>query len=213
MKKAVKIAILLICFQFIASYYLYPILPENVAIHWNIHGEADGYSSKHVGVYLIPVMEAVLIPVFLLLPRIDPKNNKEKMIESYSWVILAFTIYMAYVHGLFIGWNLGYQYDLMRMLVPMLGALFYGLGAIIGRVEMNWFMGIRTPWTLSSEEVWNDTHRLGGKLFKICGAIAFSGVLFSGWTALALTLLPILASSIYLIIYSYLRFKQLQSNN
>lgn len=135
------------------------------------------------------------------------------MIESYSWFILAFTLYMAYVHGLSLGWNLGYRFDLMRILVPMLGALFYVLGAIIGGVEMNWFMGFRTPWTLSNEEVWNDTHGLGGKLYKICGLLAFSGVFFTGWTALTLALVPILSSSIYLLIYSYLRFKQLQRNN
>jgi uncharacterized membrane protein len=73
---------------------------------------------------------------------------------------------------------------------------------------MNWFMGIRTPWTLSSQQVWDETHRLGGKLFKISGALTFLGVFFNGWIALLLAILPVLLSGVYVIIYSYILFKK-----
>jgi uncharacterized membrane protein len=202
----------MILLQFVIGIYLFPTMPEQVAIHWNINGEADGYSSKLVGLFLIPSIELLLIPLFLVLPRIDPKASLEKMRESYEGFILMFTFYMFYVFGLSIAWNLGYRFDFIRLLVPMLGVLFYGIGNILGDVEMNWFIGIRTPWTMSNQTVWEETHRVGGRLFKISGLVAFSGVFFNGWMSLGMVLLPIMVSGIYVILYSYLKYNQISSN-
>jgi uncharacterized membrane protein len=212
MRRAIALSVFLIIIQFLIGLYLFPTMPDRIAIHWNINGEADGYGSKLVGLFLIPAIEILLIPLFLILPRIDPKASLEKMIESYEWFILVFTFYMFYVFGLSTAWNLGYRFDFLRLLVPMLGILFYCIGNILGDVEMNWFLGIRTPWTLSSQEVWEETHRVGGRLFKISGLLAFGGVFFSGWLSLGLALLPILFSVLYIILYSYLKFKQVSNN-
>jgi len=208
MRKAVSIAFIIVLIQFIVAVYLYPSMPEVIAIHWNVHGEADGYGSKLVGLFLIPVIELVLIPLFLVLPRIDPKTSPDSLMGAYEWFIMIFTLYMAYVFSLSVAWNLGYRFDLLRLLVPMLGMMFIGIGEILGKVEMNWFMGIRTPWTLSSQQVWDETHRLGGKLFKISGALAFLGVFFSGWIALLLAIAPVLLSGVYVTIYSYISYKK-----
>jgi len=209
MRRAVTLSVILIIIQFVIGIYLFPLMPERIAIHWNINGEADGYGPRLVGLFLIPAIELVLIPIFLMLPRIDPKASPERMIESYEWFILLFTFYMFYVFGLSIAWNLGYRFDFLRLLVPMLGILFYGIGNILGKVEMNWFLGIRTPWTMSSREVWEDTHRVGGRLFKTSGLLAVGGVFFGGWLSLGLALLPIMFSGFYVIIYSYMKYKQL----
>ncbi|MBD3206245.1 DUF1648 domain-containing protein [Candidatus Bathyarchaeota archaeon] len=209
MRRAIALSILLIIIQFLIGIILYPRMPDRIAIHWNIKGEADGYGSKTLGLFLIPVIEVVLIPFFIVLPRIDPKASKEKMMESYEWFILLFTFYMSYVFGLSTAWNLGYRFDLLRLLIPMLGVLFYGLGCILGEVEINWFLGIRTPWTLSSEEVWRETHCVGGLLFRVSGLLAIAGVFFSGWLSLGLAMVPVLVSGIYVIIYSYLKYKQI----
>ena len=210
MRKAVLFALALILLQFGAAAYLYPQMPDRIATHWNIHGEADGYGSKLVGLFLIPIIELVLVPFFLLLPRIDPRADRAKMMDTYSWFILAFTGYMTYFNGITVAWNLGYHFDFLRLIVPVLGLLFIGLGAIISDVEMNWFLGIRTPWTLSNGRVWADTHHLAGRLFKISGVVAFAGVFFSGWTALVLVMLPIMLSGIYVVIYSYTRYNELK---
>jgi len=212
MRRAITLSVFLIIIQFVIGIYFYPEMPERISIHWNIKGEEDGYGSKLVGLFLIPAIELLLIPFFLVLPKIDPKASLEKMIKSYEWFILVFTFYMFYVFGLSIAWNLGYRFDFIRLLVPMLGILFFGIGNIIGDVEMNWFLGIRTPWTLSSEEVWNKTHRVGGRLFKISGLLAFCGVFFSGWVSLGLAMVPVLSSGIIVIIYSYLKYKQISNN-
>jgi uncharacterized membrane protein len=210
MRRSVLLAFVLVLLQFAAAAYLYPHMPDQIATHWNLAGEADGYGSKSMGLFLIPVLELVLVPVFLALPRIDPKADREKIMGTYSWFILAFTGYMTYFYGITLAWNLGYHNNFLRLVVPVLGMLFYGLGMLIQNVEMNWFLGIRTPWTLSSEEVWRDTHKLGGKLFKICGVLALGGLFFSGWVALFLVVLPMMLSGIYLMVYSYQRYMQVQ---
>jgi uncharacterized membrane protein len=212
MRRAIGISIILVLIQFTVGIYLFPKMPERIAIHWNINGEADGYGSKFVGLFLIPAIELLLIPLFLVLPRIDPKASHMKMISKYEWFILVFTIYMFYVFGLSIAWNLGYRFDFMRLLAPSLGVLFFGIGDILGDVEMNWFLGIKTPWTMSNQRVWEETHRVGGRLFKISGLLAFGGVFFRGWWSLGLALLPIMFSGIYVIIYSYLKYKQIPNN-
>jgi uncharacterized membrane protein len=211
MRRAVILSIFLIILQFSIGIYLFPLMPERIAIHWNIKGEADGYGSRIVGLFLIPSIELFLLPIFLILPRIDPKASIEKMIESYEWFILLFSSYMFYVFGLSVAWNLGYRFNFLRFLVPMFGILFYGIGDILGNVEMNWFLGIRTPWTLSSQTVWEDTHRVGSWLFEICGLVAVCGVFFSGWVSLSFAILPILFSGLYVIIYSYLIYKQVSN--
>jgi uncharacterized membrane protein len=212
MRKAITISIILIVIQFMVACYLYPMIPEKIAIHWNINGEADGYSSRLVGLFIIPTIEIVLVPLFLILPRIDPQASSEKLTQVYDWFILVFTFYMFYVFGLSIAWNLGYRFDFLRFLIPVLGILFYGIGDIMSRVEMNWFLGIRTPWTMSNQEVWDDTHHIGSRLFKASGLIALIGVFFSGWLTLGFAILPIMLSGFYVIVYSYIRYKELTKN-
>jgi uncharacterized membrane protein len=211
MRKTVVLPILIVLVQFIAAFLLYPIMPLRMAIHWNLHGMADGFGSRILGLFLVPAIELILIPVFLILPEIDPKEGLKKSLEIYDRFILGFVGFMAYIFGLTVIWNLGYNFDFTRMLAPALGALFYGLGAIMSKVDVNWFVGIRTPWTLSSKKVWDDTHRVGGRLFKVCGFLAFAGLLVGGWLSLLLALAPIMISSLYVFYYSYSRYNQLEN--
>ena len=100
----------------------------------------------------------------------------------------------------------------MRMLAPAMGALFVGIGVLMRGAKLNWFMGIRTPWTLSSEEVWDRTHERGSRLFMVSGAFAVLGALADGWLALALILVPVMFTGIYLIYYSYSEYQRLVVN-
>jgi uncharacterized membrane protein len=95
------------------------------------------------------------------------------------------------------------------LLAPAMGGLFVGVGVLLRRARLNWFMGIRTPWTLSSEEVWDRTHEVGGRLFMVSGALAALGAFTEGWLALTLILVPILFSGIYLVYYSYSEYRRL----
>ncbi len=200
---------MIIVAQLLVGIFLYPRMPERVAIHWGLSGNADGYGSKFLGLFLIPIVSVVILPLFLVLPRIDPSRGIQRFREGYDWFVLGFVAFMAYIHGVTMAWNLGLRLDMMRMLAPALGAMFYGIGALMGRSKLNWFVGIRTPWTLSDEKVWDATHKLGGRLFKACGVLALVGVLAEGWLALAMIMVPILFAGVYLIYFSYSRYQKL----
>jgi uncharacterized membrane protein len=208
MRKQVWASILVVLLQFAVAIYLYPSMPESMAVHWGASGSADGYGSRIMGLFFIPVVSAVLLPFFILLPRVDPSKGLHRFQEGYSWFVLGFTGYMTYIYGLSLTWNLGWAFDFGQMLTPVFGLGLYGLGVLMGNAKLNWFWGIRTPWTLSSESVWDSTHILGGKLFKVSGLIALAGALTGGWISILLILVPILASTLYLMYYSYVEFQK-----
>jgi uncharacterized membrane protein len=210
MRRAVQFSLMIIVAQLLVGIYLYPWMQERVAIHWGLSGDADGYGSKFLGLFGIPIVSAVILPLFLVLPRIDPSRGIQRFRGGYDWFVFGFVAFMAYVHGVTLAWNLGLRLDMMRMLAPALGAMFYGIGALMGRSRLNWFVGIRTPWTLSDERVWDATHELGGRLFKACGVLAVVGVLAEGWLALALIMVPVLFAGVYLIYFSYSRYQKLK---
>jgi uncharacterized membrane protein len=212
MRKAVIASIIIIVAQFVAAFILYPSMPARMVVHWNINGEANGYGSRFMGLYLLPLMQIILLPFFMVLPRIDPKHGIDKFREEYDWFIIGFVGFMTFINGISIMWNLGWRFDFTQVIAPVIGLLFYGLGVLLSRAKMNWFVGIRTPWTMSSEEVWNRTHKLGGRLFKLCGAITFIGLLFGGWVTFVIAMGSILVSTVYLIVYSYVEYQKIEKD-
>jgi uncharacterized membrane protein len=190
------------------SILAYPVLPDLIPSHWNMAGEVDGYLPKIWGVLIIPLVMVLLTAFFFLLPRIDPlKENYRKFRPYYDGFILVFLAFFLLIQVQIILWGLGYQIS-PNLIIPLLaGALFIYLGFLVEHAEQNWFVGIRTPWTLSSEQVWKKTHHLGGKLFKIAGIIAMAGVFF-GHYAIWFVLLPILAVSVYTVVYSYFEYQK-----
>lgn len=150
----------------------------------------------------------MLFPFFLLLPRVDPSKGLSRNLGGYNWFVLGFTVYMSYIYGLSLAWNLGWRFDFGQLLTPVAALGFYGIGVLLENTEQNWFMGVKTPWTLSSKTVWTRTHVLGSKLFKISGIVALVGAFFGGWISLLLILGPTLVSSVYLIYYSYTEYQK-----
>ncbi|MCD6233352.1 SdpI family protein [bacterium] len=207
-KKTDIIIISLISLSFIVGIYLYPQMPEKMASHWNVKGEVDGYLSKFWGIFLMPIVSLGLFLLFLLIPRIDPlKANIEKFRKYFDSFIVLIMVFLFYIYLLGIVWNLGKRFNMGRTMVPALGVLFYYCGILIENAKRNWFIGIRTPWTLSSESVWDKTHKIGGKLFKVAGLIAFLGIFFPNF-AFYLILVPVLLAAFYTIAYSYFEYQK-----
>jgi len=177
MRKSSVIILLIILASFIAAIYLYPQMPDEMASHWNFKGEVDDYLPKFWGLFLMPIISLGLFLLFLLIPKIDPlKANIEKFRKYFDGFIVLIIVFLFYIYFLSIAWNLGKRFDMGQMMVPALGILFYYCGILVENAKRNWFIGIRTPWTLSNEKVWERTHKIGGKLFKISGVIAFLGI-------------------------------------
>ena len=193
---------------FIVTIGLYPIMPDLIPSHWNAAGQVNGYMSKLWGLFLVPVIMAGFVALFVLLPRIDPlKKNYDKFRRYYDGFILVFVIYLLVIQAQILLWSTGIQIS-PNMTFPILfGMLFIYLGFLIEHAEQNWFVGIRTPWTLSSESVWKKTHILGGKLFKIAGLVCLLGVLFQS-LAIWIIMVPILLVSCYIVVFSYTEYQK-----
>ena len=161
------------------SIWAYPRLPETVPTHWNIRGEPDDYSSRLVAVLVMPAVLLVLTGVFQVLPRIDPRGaNYQKFGDTY-WLLMNGVLgFMLALHVTLIAIGMGAAIQLTRVINVGGGAMFVLLGNYLGRVESNWFLGIRTPWTLSSDTVWRKTHRTAAWLFVAGGIIVILVGLF-----------------------------------
>ena len=206
-KYFIAIRILLVLL-FAVSAVFYPQLPDRLASHWNAAGEADGYSSKFWGLFMLPLIATVLALLLILIPRLDPlKTNIEKFKGSYYQFIVAFLIFFLYIQALTIVFNLGYTFNMTLVLMPAFAILFYFVGTMVGKAKRNYFIGIRTPWTLASDTVWDKTHALGAKLFKIAAGISLIGILF-GQYAVWFMLVSVLIAAITTIIYSYIIFQR-----
>ena len=212
MKRINYIILFTIFISFVLALFLYPQMPERMASHWNIKGEVDGYMSKFWGLFLMPFTLLVLFLLFLLIPKVDPlKENIKKFRRYFDGFILLITLFLFYVYLLTILWNLGVRFDMGKMTIPTLGLLFYYTGILIEHTQRNWFIGIRTPWTLSSEEVWKKTHKLGGRLLKISGIVALLGIFFQDLALLFAIVLP-LFSVPFTVFYSYFEYSKTKDN-
>jgi uncharacterized membrane protein len=190
-----------------------PELPTRMATHWNAAGQPDGTMSKPAALVLIPAMTAGLLIVFALIPRVDPlRANIASFRPVYDWFIVVFTAFMTVIHGGIIAFNLGYEFDFTLLVLAAVAGLFYYVGVLLTHAKRNWFVGIRTPWTLSSDEVWDRTHRLGGRLFKLTALVALVGLLF-GEYAVYFLVVPALLTAGITIVYSYYLYEQLERDS
>lgn len=210
MKNTWIISIILIIIAFAASLYFYPQLPESMASHWNTKGEVDDHMSKFWGAFMLPLMLLGMLILFIAIPKIDPlKKNIDKFRNHYEGFIVIMLVFMLAVHFNVLLWNIGYHIP-PGTIVPLgVGLLFYYIGALMKVAKRNWFIGIRTPWTLSSDKVWDKTHKLGSIMFKASGLIIIIGLFFPDYT-MWFVLIPVLTTSITTIVYSYLEFKKLK---
>ena len=208
MQKAETLMIGIIILSFVIGAYLYPQMPEKIASHWNAEGKVNGYLPKFWGLFLMPLVSLGLFLLFLAIPKIDPmKANIEKFKNYYDGFVALFIAFLFYLNLLVISSNLGFEFNIIQALSPAFGILFYYCGILVENAKQNWFIGIRTPWTLSSERVWNKTHRIGGRLFKIAGAVAAVGI-FSPGFAPFLVIVPVILIAAYTFVYSYLEYQR-----
>ncbi len=153
-----------------ASMLLYGQLSEPMPTHWNLRGEVDGWSSRPIGAFLMPLMALGIYLLLRVLPRIDPRRkNYARFTGAYETMILAVVATVVAIHGAVLAAALGMPVAMERLLPLIVGVLFIVIGNVLPRARSNWFFGIRTPWTLSSERVWTRMHRVGGVAVALAG--------------------------------------------
>jgi len=210
MRVGVVVSVALVLASFAVGVYMYPQMPDRMPSHWNAAGQVDGYMPKPLALFLIPFGSLVMLGLFLLIPRVDPlRKNIEGFRGYYDGFVVLLTFYLLYIQALSIASALGYRFNMNQLLVPAASALFVYLGVLLGKAKRNWFIGIRTPWTLSDERVWDETHRIGGRLLALAGLATLIGVAFPEF-ALILIFAPFIPVTIYVTCYSYLLYRRLE---
>jgi uncharacterized membrane protein len=211
--KAANITIItLVVISFLLAIVLYPVMPDPMPSHWNAAGEIDGYMSKFWGLFLMPLITLGMILLFIAIPRIDPlKANIAQFIESYNLMVVLFVVYMLYVYILTLLAAWGVPFNMTTMLLPAMGLLFIVIGFLIGKAKRNFFIGIRTPWTLSSDTVWAKTHELGKWMFIGAGIICIPCA-FLGEAAFWVMMIALMTAAFVPIVYSYILWKRENPN-
>ena len=147
-------------------------LPEKIPTHWNIKGEIDGWASKAWGASFVPLLMIGLFLMFRALPWLSPKQfTLDSFRSTYDFIVLIFLVFCAYMQGVTIWAAIKGQFDASRVIIGGVCLLFAALGNVLGKVRRNFWVGVRTPWTIASDRVWNATHRLTAKLFVGAGLL------------------------------------------
>ncbi len=192
------------------SLWILPQLPATITTHWGLDGKPDGWSSRESGVWFGVGAQIVFLLLMGLLPVISPKRARIESFEgAWNTVALAVLGFLAFMQYLITRAALG-PLDMVRTLMFGMMILFLIMGNVLGKAKRNYFMGVRTPWTLESDEVWHSTHRLAGKLMvggAIIGLILLAFGLDPMWT-----LGIVLISALYPVLHSYLLYKKLYPN-
>ena len=189
--------------------FLYPGLPDAVPSHWNIHGEVDGYVSKPWGVIILPLAAILVFIVMRLIPVISPKGYRTEsfanVMHTFQVTLVGFTSLVAILVLLAAS---GMDVPMNESIFAALGVMFMVFGNYLGKTRKNFFLGIRTPWTLASDEVWARTHRLAGRLFMLHGLIMFSGVFFDVPVELLLGMIGVIV--LVPVVYSYVVYRRIE---
>jgi uncharacterized membrane protein len=212
--------LLIIALMFAIAFYAEPLVQTNqngeVITHWNLAGNADGWSSKAVGVYLLPIITLIIYLGLSIIPKIEVYQDNLEEFEQQFWgfkVLLVFVMGVIYVATLLP--NLGYwgSFDPSLVIIFAVALLFFYVGYMLNFTKRNYFIGVRTPWTLADERIWEKTNKLAGKLFWICCALALVGLVVQGDLRLWLLIGPAIATAIVACLYSlyeYLKTKKRQ---
>lgn len=203
-----KLQLFLILLSVFSSILIYPSLPEDLASHWGENGQVNGYLPKFWGVALIPFIMIIFTVLMYYLPSFDPLKNISKFKRDYEIFVVVILAFFFLIHLQVLLWNIGIQIS-PNLIIPIaIGMLFLYIGYLLPKTKRNWFIGIRTPWTMSSDIVWEKTHAIASKLFFIVGIIAFFASIFQDFL-LILIIVPIILAALITVVISYLEFKKI----
>ena len=200
---------LLVIAATVASLLMYSRMPDRVPTNWNMAGEAQGSSSRFLGAWLLPLMMAVILIILRLVPHIDPRRaNFEKFKGAYEAIVILTMAFMLGLHLMLLALATGSQVPVARVIPGAVGAFFIAIGILLPRAHPNWFIGIRTPWTLTSDVAWEKTHKFGGTLFIATGILTVLAALVAPRTATWVLIAAGTVTVISVVAYSFIVWKR-----
>jgi immunity protein, SdpI family len=196
---------LVVAAMFVAAATMWPIAPENIPVHFGLSGEPNRYGGKVEGLLVLPLIALGVLVLLKVLPLVDPRRARyAEFATAYAVLTLAIVVFFALVYAFILAAVLGIEMNATIVIVPLVGLLLIVIGAVLGQVRPNWFVGIRTPWTLSSEHAWIETHRAGRWVFVGMGALLIiAGLLQFPWL-LSIAIAGCVLGALGLVLYSYL---------
>lgn len=208
-RKIEWIHIAVILAMFAASGLCWNSAPDRVPMHWNVKGEVDGWGGRLEGLFLLPAISLGIYALLRFIPLLDPgRENYKQFAMPYMIIRCGITGLMIVIHAAILAWVLDYRIDMGLVVGGSVGLFFVVLGNIMGKIRPNWFVGVRTPWTLSSKLSWAKTHRVGGWLFIVMGiGIAATAIIRSNWAVIVL-LTGSFVGIAALIAYSYVVWRK-----
>jgi len=197
--------VFLILLSFAFSIFFINNFPDIVAIHWDIYGSPDSFSNKYLAALSIPVIILLIYFLLTFLPNLDPKKERysefSKIYNYFRSLIIFFMLFVYLVSGFN---NLGYNISIAKLMPISIGALFFLIGFYMKKIKMNWFVGVKNPWTLSSEYVWDKTHKFSGKIFMFSALLFFLTAFTSSFYKIFLFVTALFLIIFSTTIYSYL---------
>jgi uncharacterized membrane protein len=199
--RTLMVSALFILVALVAAVWLYPQLPAQVPVHWDLHGQINGTLPRLWGAAFPVLIILALAVLTVLLPLISPQQFEiQPFAAAYGVMMLAVQGMMLAVGLAVLLAGAGYALPIPAIAMLAVGVLLMVLGNYMGKLRKNFFIGIRTPWTLASDAVWERTHRMAGWLFVAAGLVMVASVLVGApiWLPLgaiaAATLLPVVYS-------------------
>lgn len=187
-----------------ASIVAYPKLPESMPTHWSASGEVNGWTNRLWGAWMLPLIMAAVWLVMRAIPHIDPRRaNYEKFAGMYEALIVLILAFMLVMHVIVLAAATGTPVKMDRIVMPLVGVFIAAIGFLVPRAHPNWFVGIRTPWTLTSDLAWERTHKIGGPLIMAFGALMVVTGLFAPMPAIWILVVAACALVLFLFVYSY----------
>jgi uncharacterized membrane protein len=188
---------------------IYNQLPAQVPMHWGINGQVDRTGSRLEGALLLPRLSSGVWLLMRVLPRIDPRRaSYAEFQDTFNLFINIVILFLAALYVVMLGSTLGWNISVPQVVGVGVGLLLAVLGNEMGRVKPNWFVGIRTPWTLADPEVWRRTHRVGGRIFFVAGLVMAAVALLLPAYLFAVILVCVLVVALAPTVYSYVVWRQ-----
>lgn len=185
-------------------------LPDQIPRQWGLDGSVNSYMGRE-WIFLLALLPIVLLLLFNILPKVDPRKDNYKLHDSsYHIIILSISILLIVVTNITVAKSLGLNIDIKIVVISLVGILMIIIGNLMPRIRPNYFLGIRTPWTLANSDVWTKTHRVGGWSFIILGLSFIIAAFLPVTASLVVTLTALVSMVLWPVIYSYKLYKRLK---
>jgi uncharacterized membrane protein len=200
---------LLIGAMFLGAAAAWPTAPDQIPVHWGIDGGVDRYGGRFEGLLLLPLVALGVYVAMLVVPKLDPgRLNYPLFAGAYYALRIGLVGFFAVLYGVIHLAMRGHDIDMMRVAPLLSGVLLILVGSVLGKVRPNWFVGVRTPWTLSSKTSWVRTHRLAGWVLMVGGLLLAAAGASGSRSAIVATFAATMAGALWSVVYSYLVWRK-----